>query len=69
LAPLPAPADNAAMSEPPKRKRRRYQFSLWTLMIVVTLLGFACVIGRWAWEAHRRAVRYGDLLIKEVRKN
>jgi hypothetical protein len=63
----PAPADNAAMeaepskAEPPKRKRRWFQFSLRTLMIVVTLLAVAVagavrftrdpntpILGKWA---------------------
>ena len=45
LLQLPAAADNAAMqtepskAEPPKLKRRWFQFSLRTLMIGVTLLG------------------------------
>jgi hypothetical protein len=48
LHPLPALGDNAAMrSEPPKvdllkRKRRWYQFSLRSLMIVVMLLAIPC---------------------------
>ena len=41
---LSAVADNAAMSEPPKRNRRWFQFSLRTLIIVVTL---NCVITGW----------------------
>jgi hypothetical protein len=45
LLPLPALGDNAAMptespkAEPPKCKRRRFQFRLRTLMIGVPLLG------------------------------
>ncbi len=48
LPPPPAPADNAAMdadppiSDPPKRKRRWYQFSLRTLLIGVSLLAAIC---------------------------
>ena len=56
---LPAAADNAAMQsepskvEPPKRKRRRYQFRLRTLMIVVTLLVLAAA--GWCANQARRA--------------
>ena len=45
---MPAVGDNAAMeaeppkAEPPKRKRRWFQFSLRTLMIVITLLAIPC---------------------------
>jgi hypothetical protein len=48
LLPLPAGGDNAAMqtepfkTEPLKRERRWYQFSLRTLLIGVTLLAVAC---------------------------
>jgi hypothetical protein len=48
LSPLLAPADNAAMeadpskADLPKRKRRRFQFRLRTLLIVVTLLAGIC---------------------------
>jgi hypothetical protein len=61
---LPAVGDNAAMeaetpkADPPKRKRRWFQFSLRTLMIVVTLLAIPC--GYVGWQAkivrERRAV-------------
>ena len=56
LLPLPAVADNAAMqaeppkADPPKRKRRWFQFSLRTLMIVVTLLCRCRRLGRLAVE-------------------
>jgi hypothetical protein len=44
LPPLPAPADNAVMeTDPPKRKRRRFQFSLRALLI------FTMVVAIWAW--------------------
>jgi hypothetical protein len=47
--PLPAVAENGAMSEP-KRKRRRFQFRLRTLMIGVTL--FALIpCGYVGWQA------------------
>jgi hypothetical protein len=52
---VPAVEDNAAMhiapskAEPPKRKRRWFQFSLWTLMIGVTVLAVAC--GYLSWKA------------------
>jgi hypothetical protein len=62
---LPAPADNTAMEaeppklESPKRKRRWFQFSLRTLIIVVTLL--ALPLGYVGWQAkivrERRAMR------------
>jgi hypothetical protein len=45
---LPAAGDNAAMpteppnAEAPKRKRRWFQFSLRSLLIVVTLLAVVC---------------------------
>jgi hypothetical protein len=48
LPPLPTTADNVPMevepfkSDPPKRKRRWFQFSLRTLLIVVTLLAVVC---------------------------
>jgi hypothetical protein len=44
LLPLPAVGDNAAMeaepfkAEPPKRKRRWFQFSLRSLRVLVTLV-------------------------------
>jgi hypothetical protein len=49
---MPAAGDNAAMptesseAEPPKRKRRWFQFSLRTLLIGVTLDGasFGCTL-------------------------
>jgi hypothetical protein len=51
---LSAVGDNVAMNEPPKaeppkRKRRWFQFSLRTLLIVVTLL--AVPLGWVAWQA------------------
>ena len=52
---LPAVGDNAGMeadpskASPPKHKRRCFQFSLRTLMIVVTLLAVAC--GYVGWQA------------------
>jgi hypothetical protein len=52
---LPVVADHAAMeteppkADPPKRKRRWFQFSLRTLMIVVTLLAIPC--GYVGWQA------------------
>jgi hypothetical protein len=55
LLPLPAASDNAAMQteppkpDPPKRKRRWYQFSLRTLLIVVTLL--AVPLSYVGWQA------------------
>jgi hypothetical protein len=55
LLPLPAAEDNAAMqadppkAEPPKRKRRWFQFHVRTLMIGVTLL--AVPMGYVGWHA------------------
>ena len=52
-------ADNAAMqaeppkAEPPKRKRRWFQFSLRTLMIGVTLLAVGC----WAVVNRQQLIR------------
>jgi hypothetical protein len=46
----PAVGNNAAMeAEPPKSKRRWFQFSLRTLMIVVTVL--AVPLGYFGWQA------------------
>ena len=53
LLQLPAVRDNAAMQteprkpSPPKRRRRRFQFSLRTLMIGVTLLAVPCAYVGW----------------------
>jgi hypothetical protein len=49
---LPVVGDNGDMIEPPKadppkRKRRWFQFSLRSLMIVVTLLAVACAYVGW----------------------
>jgi hypothetical protein len=44
-----AATNNAAMIDPPKRNRRRFQFRLRTLMIVVTLL--AVPLGYVGWSA------------------
>jgi hypothetical protein len=55
LLKLPAARDNAAMeteplkADPPKRKRRWFQFRLRTLMIGVTLLAIPC--GYVGWQA------------------
>ena len=66
---LPAVADNAAMqtepamTEPPTRKRRWYQFSLRTLLIVVTLF---CVAGGYVcWQV--RMVRERSAVLRELR--
>jgi hypothetical protein len=53
LPPLPAVGDNATVqteppkAEPPKRERRWFQFSLRTLLIVVTLLSVPCAYVGW----------------------
>jgi hypothetical protein len=65
----PAVGDNAAMeteppkAEPPKRKRRWFQFSLRTLMIGVTLLAVPC-----AYVAHEAKIvaKRKALLAKEL---
>ena len=76
---LPAPADNAAMeaeppkTEPSKRKRRWFQFSLRTLMVAVTLLAAACW-GVSAWRSHvlwqhyelQNKLRNGRLYVSEM---
>jgi hypothetical protein len=50
LPPLPAPADNQAMeADPPKRKRRWFQFSLRSLMIFTMVVAIAC--GWVGWQA------------------
>jgi hypothetical protein len=54
--------DNAAMEAEPKRERRWFQFSLRTLMIVVTLLAGPCAyVG---WQAN--VVRHRRELIRSV---
>ena len=57
---LPAPADNAAMeadplkAEPPKRKRRWFQFSLRTLLIFMLVCAVACAwLGRMIEQKRR----------------
>jgi hypothetical protein len=49
-------------ADPPKRKRRWFQFSLRTLMIVVTLLAVLC--GYVGWQA--KIVRHRRELIRQV---
>jgi hypothetical protein len=62
LLQLPAAADNAAKQteppkgDPPKRKRRWFQFSLRTMMVVVTLLALAC----WGAVDRARLIRERD---------
>jgi hypothetical protein len=59
---LPAVGDNAAMqTEPPKRKRRWFQFSLRTLMIGVTLLAAVC----WVDIDRSRLIRERDEAIQK----
>ncbi len=53
MPPLPAVGDNGAMEaepptvDPPKRRRRWFQFSLRTLLSLVTLLAAACAYFGW----------------------
>jgi hypothetical protein len=67
---LPAVGDNSAMqpeppkADPPKRKRRWFQFSLRTLMIVVALL--AVPMGYVGWQA--KIVRERTTLLIESGK-
>jgi cytoskeletal protein RodZ len=62
LAPAACGRDNAAMeadppkTNPPKRKRRWFQFSLRTLFVVVTLIAAAC----WVVIDRRRLIRERD---------
>jgi hypothetical protein len=69
LSPLPVPNDNPAMEEelqkiePPKSNRRWLQFSLRTLMIVVTLLAAQCGFVAWViQERHRLIVEREDAI-------
>jgi hypothetical protein len=70
LLPPPAVGDNAAMqtkppkAEPPKRTRRWFQFSLRTLMIVVTLL--AVPMGYVGWQA--KIVKSRSDLLEQIKK-
>jgi cell division protein FtsB len=62
----PAAADNAAMqaeppqADPPKRKRRWFQFSLRTLLILVTLLAVLSAAVTWVIQDRQRLVRERD---------
>jgi hypothetical protein len=65
---LPAVVDNAGMqaeppkADPPKRKRRWFQFSLGTLLIGVTLLAIPCAwVGWQAKIIHRRKAMINKL--------
>jgi hypothetical protein len=68
LLSLSAPADNAAMqaeppkADPPKRKRRWFQFSLRTLMIVVAVVAAVCsVLADRQYLIHERNAAWDDL--------
>jgi hypothetical protein len=81
LLPLPAVGDNAAMqteppkADPPRRKRRWFQFSLRTLMIVVVIVAIPCVwLGR-KIEQKRRAreavaaiIKAGGIVVYDYQK-
>ena len=62
----PKSADNAAMEaeptkvEPPKRKRRHFQFRLRTLMIMVALLSVYCGPFAWLLQDRQRLIRELD---------
>ncbi len=68
---LPAPADNAAMeaepinAEPPKRKRRWFQFSLCSLLIGITLLAILCPAATWVVRDRQRLIREQEQLIHD----
>jgi hypothetical protein len=68
---LPAVADNAAVhtepskAEPPKRKRRRFQFSLRTLMIFVLLCAVPCGWLAARMQRARRQKSAVDEIVKE----
>jgi hypothetical protein len=67
---LPAPADNAAMqtdppkSDPPKRKRRWFQFSLRTLLIVVLIAAIPCAWLRSKIEQKRQERQTVEAILK-----
>ncbi len=62
---LVAVSDNAAMSEPPKRKRRWFQFSLRTLLLLVLI----CAIGS-AWVAPRlQRAQYQKTAVEAILKD
>ena len=50
----------ATESHPPKRRRRWFQFSLRTLMIVVTLLAVACGTIMWSLRYRQQLIRARD---------
>ena len=61
LPPLLTPTDNAPMdADPPKRKRRWFQFSLRTLLIGVTLLAVLSAAVTWVIQDRQRLVRERD---------
>jgi hypothetical protein len=51
--------------DPPKRKRRWFQFSLRTLMIVVTLLAAQCAYVAWVVRDRQRLIQERDNVIQE----
>jgi hypothetical protein len=59
---VPEVGDNSVMSEPPTRKRRWFQFSLRTLLILMTVTALAQPSLNWAWDATRPRCRCSDLL-------
>jgi hypothetical protein len=77
---LPAPADNAAMeaeppkAEPPKRKRRWFQFSLRTLFVVTAVVAVQCAVclpmlREWKLEQEiaKRLAETAGLLARDLR--
>jgi hypothetical protein len=70
LSPLPSPKDNAAMEakspkvDAPKRKRRWYQFSLRTLLIVMLVVSIPCALLGRKIERKRREREVLDAINK-----
>ena len=52
-------------AEPPKRKRRWFQFSLRTLLIGVTLLAILCPAATWVVRDRQRLIREQEQLIQD----
>jgi hypothetical protein len=65
---LPTITDIAAMeyerskADPPKRQHRWFQFSLWSLLVVMTVTALAQPLVIWAWDATRPRIHCSELL-------